>query len=94
MLKVDDIKLYFKKISKNAYAPLRATLKAAGFDLSSPAKYIINASQRVCVYTDIQIILPEGCYGRIAPRSRLALKGIDVAGIEIFTFIIGKNNTK
>lgn len=35
------------------------------------------------VKTDIQIALPDGCYGRVAPRSGLAAKfGIDVgAGV-------------
>lgn len=33
------------------------------------------------VLTDIQVELPEGCYGRIAPRSGLAAKNfIDVGG--------------
>jgi dUTP pyrophosphatase len=90
MLKVDGKKLYFKKISKNAFPPLKATFNAAGYDLSSPKRVTINASERDCVYTDLQIILPEGCYGRIAPRSGLALKGIDVAGILFFTFILFK----
>jgi dUTP pyrophosphatase len=80
MLTVNDKKLYFKKFSKNAFTPYKHTLKSAGFDLSSPEKYTIQPTQRVCVKTDIQIILPVGCYGRIAPRSGLAMKGIDVAG--------------
>jgi dUTPase len=36
------------------------------------------------VQTDIQIEVPEGCYGRVAPRSGLAVKNfIDVGGKSI-----------
>jgi dUTP pyrophosphatase len=35
--------------------------------------------------TDIQIAVPEDCYGRVAPRSGLAHKNfIDVGGKQIF----------
>lgn len=44
---------------------------------------VIPARGKMVVKTDIQIELPEGCYGRIAPRSGLAAKNfIDVgAGV-------------
>lgn len=44
---------------------------------------VIPARGKSIVKTDIQIELPEGCYGRIAPRSGLAAKNsIDVgAGV-------------
>ena len=44
---------------------------------------MIPARGKYVVKTDIQIELPEGCYGRIAPRSGLAAKNfIDVgAGV-------------
>ena len=44
----------------------------------------VPAKGRVLCMTDIQVRVPHGCYGRIAPRSGLALKnGIDVGGILI-----------
>lgn len=43
--------------------------------------YIIPAKGKEVVKTDLQIELPEGSYGRIAPRSGLAVKNfIDVGG--------------
>ena len=39
------------------------------------------ARGKTLIQTDLQIQLPEGCYGRIAPRSGLALQHhIDVGG--------------
>lgn len=43
--------------------------------------YTIPARSKELVKTDLQIELPHGCYGRIAPRSGLAWKNfIDVGG--------------
>ncbi|XP_078474947.1 deoxyuridine 5'-triphosphate nucleotidohydrolase, mitochondrial [Lampetra planeri] len=79
----DRALLRFAKLSANAVAPYKASAKAAGFDLHSAYDYEIPPMDRLVVQTDIQIALPEGCYGRIAPRSGLAAKhGIDVgAGV-------------
>jgi len=46
---------------------------AAGLDLYSAYDLTVAARGLVSVVTDLQIQLPEGCYGRIAPRSGLAL---------------------
>lgn len=74
--------LLFKKLSDKAFTPVRASEKAAGFDLMSSHYLFIPGRGRGLCKTDIQISLPKGCYGRIAPRSGLALKGIDVvAGV-------------
>ena len=43
---------------------------------------IVPKRGSILVKTDIQIQLPEGTYGRVAPRSGLALKNkIDVGGM-------------
>ncbi|XP_062819667.1 deoxyuridine 5'-triphosphate nucleotidohydrolase, mitochondrial isoform X2 [Anolis carolinensis] len=75
--------LRFAKLSENAVAPSRGSSKAAGYDLYSAYDYEIPASGKAIVKTDIQIALPTGCYGRVAPRSGLAAKHfIDVgAGV-------------
>lgn len=41
---------------------------------SSAANTVIPAQGKVIVPTDLSIAVPEGCYGRIAPRSGLASK--------------------
>ena len=75
--------LKFMKLSENAYTPSKGSSRAAGYDLKSAYNYIIPASGKVIVKTDIRIRVPEGTYGRIAPRSGLAAKHhIDVgAGV-------------
>ncbi|XP_054287562.1 nucleolar protein 58-like [Macrosteles quadrilineatus] len=71
----------FLKLSELAFIPYRHTNKAAGLDLRSPIRVTIPANGRACVLLDLAVTLPANCYGRIAPRSGLALKEcIDVAG--------------
>lgn len=63
-----------------AKVPVRRTANAAGYDLFPVQPVQVPAGKRVEVHTGIAIAIPEGCYGRIAPRSSLALKNwIDVA---------------
>ncbi len=70
-----------KKLSRNAFIPNKAYQSDAGFDLHADEDVILPPFQRKLIYTNIQIYLPRGCYGRIAPRSGLALShGIDVMG--------------
>ncbi|NP_001091360.1 deoxyuridine triphosphatase L homeolog isoform X2 [Xenopus laevis] len=66
--------LKFAKLSDNAYAPTRGSTRAAGYDLYSAYHYVIPALEKMVVKTDIQISVPPGCYGRVAPRSGLAAK--------------------
>jgi dUTP pyrophosphatase len=48
---------------------------SSAYDVTVPAR------GKELIKTDLQIQLPSGCYGRIAPRSGLALKHhIDVGG--------------
>lgn len=73
--------LKYKRLSEHAYAPTRGSEKAAGYDLRSAHDYTVPGKGKMMVSTDLQIELPHGCYGRIAPRSGLAAKhGIDVGG--------------
>ena len=77
----DGSMLQFKKLSKNARTPFRASGSAAGFDLFSAESKLISPQDKAIVKTDIAIQLPMGTYGRISPRSGLAAKNfIDVAG--------------
>lgn len=65
--------LRFAKLSKQALSPVKATPHAAGFDLRSAYDCEIPPHGHQLVKTDLQIALPENTYGRIAPRSGLAL---------------------
>lgn len=75
--------LKYIKVHPEAHAPVRASTKAAGYDLKSVSEVIVPARGKALVDTGIKIQLPEGCYGRIAPRSGLAVNNfIDVgAGV-------------
>ena len=66
--------LQFVKLSGNATTPTRGSHGAAGFDLFSAEKVIVPASGKALIKTDLQIRVPPGTYGRIAPRSGLAAK--------------------
>ncbi|OQR69581.1 deoxyuridine 5'-triphosphate nucleotidohydrolase [Tropilaelaps mercedesae] len=74
-------KIRFVKLTENATAPKRGSTNAAGYDLYSAYACTIPARGKHLVMTDIQISVPEGCYGRVAPRSGLAVKhSIGVGG--------------
>jgi dUTP pyrophosphatase len=75
--------LNVKKLVPHAKLPERATPGSAGYDLYSTEGYVIQPGHRAVVSTGISVQLPPGTYGRIAPRSGLAVKhGIDVlAGV-------------
>lgn len=73
----------FTMLSEHARIPFRSTLRSVGFDLSSAHTVLVPAKGRKLVFTDLSVALPRGCYGRIAPRSGMAVHhGIDVgAGV-------------
>uniref|UniRef100_H2ZPZ1 Deoxyuridine 5'-triphosphate nucleotidohydrolase n=1 Tax=Ciona savignyi TaxID=51511 RepID=H2ZPZ1_CIOSA len=75
--------LKFAKLTANARSPTRGSALAAGYDLYSAYDVIVPARGKQLIKTDIQINLPDGCYGRVAPRSGLTHKHfIDVgAGV-------------
>ncbi|XP_074090847.1 deoxyuridine 5'-triphosphate nucleotidohydrolase, mitochondrial isoform X2 [Macrotis lagotis] len=77
------VRLRFARLSEHATTPSKGSARAAGYDLYSAYDYTIPAMEKALVKTDIQISLPSGCYGRVAPRSGLAAKHfIDVgAGV-------------
>jgi dUTP pyrophosphatase len=75
--------LRFRKLDANATLPTRGSSAAAGLDLYSIEAVRLTSKQRALVRTGLAVAIPEGYYGRIAPRSGLATKnGIDVlAGV-------------
>jgi len=84
----DDCKLRVKRLTPTAKLPTRGSAQAIGLDLYADVTEArgaieIRPGYRALVSTGIAIALPPGYYGRVAPRSGLALKqGIDVmAGV-------------
>jgi dUTP pyrophosphatase len=75
--------LKIKKLTENAYIPVRSSQYAAGLDLFSPIDALIKPGERQLIKLDISMKLDNYTYGHILPRSGLALKnGIHVgAGI-------------
>lgn len=80
---IEPARLKFKKLSTTAIIPTRGSEYAAGLDLYADTNLVVLPGQRVRVNTGVAVELPVSCYGRIAPRSGLAVKhGIDVlAGV-------------
>lgn len=76
-------KIKFQRLGENGVLPTRGTPNSIGLDLYSAEDVSLPPLQRVVIATDISVEIPEGYYGRIAPRSGLAVnKGIDVlAGV-------------
>merc|ERR1712098_893770 len=76
-------KLLIAKLSDKAIIPTKGSSKAAGYDLYSAYDYTIPPRGKVLAKTWVQVKVPHGTYGRIAPRSGLAWKNhIDIgAGV-------------
>jgi dUTP pyrophosphatase len=66
--------LKVKKLCVDAIVPKKGSEFAAGYDLTSTEDIIIPPSNRALVSTGLSIEVPHGTYGRIAPRSGLAVR--------------------
>lgn len=77
------MKINILKLSDKSKIPTQGSSCAAGYDLYSAEDCVIEPLSRKLVKTNIAMSIPNGYYGRIAPRSGLAFKnGIDVmAGV-------------
>ena len=77
------MEIKYSKLHPHAKEPFRANTSDAGYDLFSTDYITLEPLQRKLISTGISVEIPEGFYGRVAPRSGLACnKGIDVmAGV-------------
>jgi dUTP pyrophosphatase len=77
------VKIRFLKRDSKARVPVQAKKGDAGYDLFATKMVKIRPFERIVVPTGLSVEIPEGYYGRIAPRSGLAVKkGLDVmAGV-------------
>lgn len=73
----------FDRVNEEAREPVRATPGSAAYDLYSAEEITIPPNSRTLICTGLKLAsCPEHMYLRIAPRSGLAVKGIDVgAGV-------------
>ena len=75
--------LHFKRLDDRATLPTRGSSSSAGLDLYSIEDITIGPQKRIVARTGLAVAVPVGFYGRVAPRSGLAVKnGLDVlAGV-------------
>jgi dUTP pyrophosphatase len=78
-----NTRLLVQRLHHAAVTPKRASSEDAGYDLHALEDLVVAPGQRVAVRTGIAVRVPDGTYGRVAPRSGLAVKhGIDtLAGV-------------
>ena len=79
----DPRTLLFKQLDPKATLPTRGSPSSAGLDIYSIEEITIEPRERHLARTGLSVAIPEGFYGRVAPRSGLAVKhGLDVlAGV-------------
>lgn len=68
----EPYKLYVIREWDDVIIPTRATPKSAGLDIYSPIKDVVPAHGKLLVNTKLRMYLPQGTYGRLAPKSNLA----------------------
>ena len=67
------IELPFVKMSANVITPTRATGGSVGLDFYSPGDYVVPPHKQLLIPTQIKLQIPLRYYGRIAPKSGLAI---------------------
>ncbi len=72
--------LRVKLLTPTSILPRRSTCGSAGYDISANETIIIPPGKRALVGSGISVEIPPNTYLRIAPRSGLATRGIDVSG--------------
>ena len=70
----DNSCVLVRRLKPDAVVPKRGSEGAAGLDLSSVVDAVIPPQGKMGIATGVIIRLPQGVYGRIAPRSGLAYK--------------------
>ena len=70
----------FQLQDENTTLPTRGSDQAIGFDITSINNVTIPPNTSVKVHTGLTCTIPTGIYGRLASRSSLAAKSINVQG--------------
>lgn len=66
--------LLVKRLTETATLPSRASAGAAGYDLCADEEAVVASKTRKVISTGISLEIGNNLYGRIAPRSGLAIK--------------------
>ena len=82
-INTDEGVVRIKRICTNAKLPIRGTKGAAGYDMAAAQAAVVPAHGKVLVKTGLSMAIPPGCYGRVTPRSGLALKIFIDVGAEV-----------
>ncbi|CCE62588.1 hypothetical protein TPHA_0C04380 [Tetrapisispora phaffii CBS 4417] len=75
--------------SSDATVPTKGSSTAAGYDIYASQQCVIPSRGQGLVGTDISFTVPVGTYGRIAPRSGLAVKN----GIQTGAGVVDRDYT-
>jgi dUTP pyrophosphatase len=67
-------KLFVVKQNPDAVIPSRVSSGSVGYDLSSCSDITIPSRERRVVPTGLLVRVPDGYYGRVAPKSGLSVK--------------------
>jgi deoxyuridine 5'-triphosphate nucleotidohydrolase len=65
--------LLYEKVWNTAVAPSKPAKGSAGFDIFTAEDVVVPPRKKLAVCTGLKVVIPEGYYGRIAPREGLAL---------------------
>lgn len=90
-----------KVVNDNAIIPQKADNGCAGYDVYSTIDATLEPGTRMLVPIGVSVEIPKRCYLRIAPRSGMSVKGIDIgAGVidssyrgEIKVLIVNNGST-
>ena len=83
VIKTDEGIVYVKRMNVNAKLPSRDTSGLANYDLSMAQAAVVPVHDKCLVKIGLAIALPPDCYGRVAPRSELALKSFLDVGAKV-----------
>ena len=82
-MRTDQGIVRIRRMCTNAKLPVRGRARVARYDLAKAQAVVVPAHGKAMVKTDLSMALPPGCYGRIAPRSSLALKKLIDVGARV-----------
>lgn len=66
--------LRVKRLNDNATLPVRGSAGAVGYDLACIEDFVLDTQSHLLVPTGLGFQLPNGVYGRVAPRSGLTVR--------------------